>query len=83
MSDALSCIASDLLPQTDGVFIVFGLLAAAGLIGAAWGALSAWLDVLLDRAYRWLWRTPQCTPGHCYCRRTCVCLTQDEVQPRD
>lgn len=28
----------------------------------------------LDRLYRWFFRTPDCTPGHCYCRRGCVLM---------
>lgn len=77
MSDALSCISPDLLAHGDGVVIVFSLLMACVLIGGLWGVLSWWLALPLDRAYRWLWRLPECKPGRCYCRRTCICLMQE------
>lgn len=31
----------------------------------------------LDSLYRWFFRLPECTPGNCYCRRTCICLIQE------
>lgn len=40
------------------------------------------MNEYLDRIYRWIWCLPHCKPGHCYCRRTCVCITQDEVPTR-
>ena len=80
MSDALSCISPDLLAHGDGVVIVFSLLMACVLIGGLWGFLSSWFALPLDRAYRWLWRLPECKPGHCYCRRTCICLIQEPLK---
>lgn len=32
------------------------------------------MSKLLDRLYRWFYQTPECTPGYCYCRRTCSCI---------
>lgn len=36
------------------------------------------MSALLDRIYRWFFRLPVCTPGNCYCRRTCICLIQEQ-----
>lgn len=80
MSDALSCISPDRLPHGDGVVIVFSLLIACVLIGGLCGFLSSWLALPLDRAYRWLWQLPECKPGRCYCRRTCLCLIQEPLE---
>ncbi len=35
------------------------------------------MSAFLDRLYRRFFRLPACTPGHCYCRRTCICLIQE------
>ena len=32
---------------------------------------------VLDLAYRWLWRLPECTPGDCFCRRTCLHMIRE------
>ena len=80
MSDSLSCISPDLLAHGDGVVIVFSLLMASVLVGGLWGVLSAWLALPLDRAYRWFWRLPECKPGCCCCRRTCICLIQEPLE---
>lgn len=36
------------------------------------------LAEIIDGLYAWLWRVPSCTPGNCYCRRTCECIVMDE-----
>ncbi|MEG2802913.1 hypothetical protein [Stenotrophomonas sp.] len=81
MSNAAWSIISELL-HGEAVFIALGLLATTVLVGAAWLAVIS-RPVLLDSAYQRLWCLPHCVPGHCYCRRTCACVTQGEVQPRD
>jgi hypothetical protein len=35
------------------------------------------MSALLDRLYQWFWRVPDCTPGNCYCRRTCAYILDD------
>lgn len=80
MSDALSCISPGLFAHGDGVVIVFAILGAAALVGGVWGALSSWLELPLDRLYRWFYQLPECTPGHCCCRRTCICLIQEPLK---
>ncbi|MDY0955680.1 hypothetical protein SOM22_13970 [Stenotrophomonas rhizophila] len=80
MSDALPCIATDLLTHGDGVVVVFGLMFAAVIVGGVWGFLGPRLAVPLDRAYRWLWRLPECKPGHCCCRRTCIYIHLEPLE---
>lgn len=80
MSDSLSCVSPDLLAHGDGIVVVFSLLMACVLIGGLWGVFSSWLALPLDRAYRWLLRLPECKPGRCYCRRTCICLIQEPLE---
>lgn len=72
MADALSCMSPGLFAHGDGVVIVFAILGVAALLGGLWGVLCSWLALPLDRLYRWFYQLPECTPGHCYCRRTCI-----------
>lgn len=38
------------------------------------------MSVFLDCLYRWVFCLPVCTPGSCYCRRTCICLIQEPAE---
>lgn len=51
-----------------------------GFVGGVWGVLCSWLALPLDRLYRWLYRLPECKPGRCCCRRTCICLIQEPLK---
>lgn len=35
---------------------------------------------LFDRLYQFVLRLPDCTPGNCYCRRSCSHMVADEVR---
>lgn len=80
MSDALSCISPGLFAHGDGVVVVFAILGAAALVGGVWGVLCSWLALPLDRLYRWVYQLPECKPGRCCCRRTCICLIQERLK---
>lgn len=47
-------------------------------VGAALGfALGLFVMRLYDNLWEVLHRVPECTPGACYCRLGCACMTME------
>lgn len=66
--------------MVEAVFIAF-------LLGLIVGWVTHWLITYVvpfvgwaDRLYQLIHRVPDCTPGSCFCRRTCIEFVRDEVR---
>ncbi len=66
----------------DAALLVFALFVTSLLAGiyVFLRLLRAYYRYRLDTLYLWVWRLPRCQPGHCYCRRACICLIQESAR---
>jgi len=74
VAGVFATLGADFWSVFGGLWILIGSCFASAAVIVALGWLFNWcMTTLFD------YSKPSCTPGKCYCKNTCVCITQDEV----